>query len=383
MPRKPAGTGRKRPLLNIPIERLHLDANNPRLPEEVQGKSEREVLGSLKEYFDLEPLAGSMSENGYFDEEPLVATPIGLPKQFKGKSYEVLNNDEKYLSFINNQKTEFIVVEGNRRLATVEFLLSSDLRSKFKIRAWPTISASIKKDLEILPVIIYPEREGILQYLGVRHIAGIKKWESFAKARYIDYMVKRGHQIDQMQAQVGDRSNSARKIYYCLRLVKEAQEEFEIDTKRVESLFSYLLLATGQGSVKEYLGIPRRWVDVDFGHPIPRKKLKNLKNFFSWIFGEGKDKPAVIRESRDITNYLAPILWHKRAIEHLILTRSLLEAYERTDAEEKLLEKYLKKANLNLEWSLSFLHRHKTEKIKRETRKCQETLNIIKKILKV
>lgn len=380
MPNKFSGQGRRRPLLDLSVDQLHLDTNNPRLPEDVQGRSEEQVLESLKRVFDLEELAYSLSENGYFDEEPLVAIPQNLPKQFKKKDQESLNQNKEYINFINNPNTGFIVVEGNRRLATIRFLLNEDLRKRFNVRTWPTLSSGVREDLRKLPVIIYPERDGVLQYLGVRHITGIKKWESFAKARYIAYLIKQRFSIDEIQASVGDRSNSVRKIYLCYRLVEIAQEEFDADIKKIESFFSYLLLATGQGSVKEYLGIPRSWGEINFNNPIPKKKIENLKNLFSWIFGEGKDKQPVISESRDITNYLSPILSHKMAVQHLITTRNLAEAYERTDAEEKLVENYLRKANLNLEKALGLIHRHKTDAIKEEVSKIKETLKVMLKI---
>jgi hypothetical protein len=50
------GFGRKRPQLNIPIRRLHLDNENPRLPEEVQGKGEPELLNVLYKVFNLDEL---------------------------------------------------------------------------------------------------------------------------------------------------------------------------------------------------------------------------------------------------------------------------------------------------------------------------------------
>ncbi len=381
MERRFPGKGRKRPLLDIEVERLHLDVNNPRLPEGVQGTSEEEVLADLKKEFYLEELAYSLAENGYFDEEPLVAVPRTLPKKFRNKSSEALNQDDDFITYLRDKKTEFTVIEGNRRVAAVRLLLSEDLRSKFNIKTWPRISAEVKSDLGKLPVIIYPERDQVLQYLGVRHITGIKKWESFAKARYISYLMNQGFAIDQIQTMVGDRSNSIRKIYFCYRLVEKAQDEFDVDMKKIESYFSYLLLTTGQGPAKEYLGIPKSWREVNFKRPIPKAKIENLKNIFSWIFGEGKDTPPVIRESRDITNSLSPILRHETAIKHLIATRSLAEAYERTDAEEKLIEKYLQRANTNLEKSLGFVHRHKTDKIKEEINKCQETLKAILKVL--
>jgi hypothetical protein len=62
----------RRTPLYIPVSRLFLDPENPRLPKEAQGKSEGELLEVLFRRFNLEELAYSMAENGYFDEEPLV-----------------------------------------------------------------------------------------------------------------------------------------------------------------------------------------------------------------------------------------------------------------------------------------------------------------------
>src|ERR1700684_1957742 len=83
LPSAPAGLGRKRPLRNLGIGRLHLDPENPRLPEEVQGRGEEELLQHLYEHFALEEIASSMAQNGYFDEEPLVAVPNRLPKKLR------------------------------------------------------------------------------------------------------------------------------------------------------------------------------------------------------------------------------------------------------------------------------------------------------------
>ena len=61
--------------LIVPIENIHLDPNNPRLPEEFQNKSQKELLDILYKYFALRELAESMARNGYFEEEPLVVIP--------------------------------------------------------------------------------------------------------------------------------------------------------------------------------------------------------------------------------------------------------------------------------------------------------------------
>ena len=72
------GRGRKRPFLDIKVERLELDPSNPRLPKDLRDKGQNEIISILRRYFDLDELAYSMAENGYFDEEPLVAVPINI-----------------------------------------------------------------------------------------------------------------------------------------------------------------------------------------------------------------------------------------------------------------------------------------------------------------
>ena len=377
----PSGLGRKRPQLNVAAENLHLDPLNPRLPEDIQGKNEDDIIYALYRFFDVDELAYSMAENGYFDEEPLVAIPNELPIEFQGLESHQLIGNESYISFIKNASTHFTVLEGNRRLSTIKLLLSNELKTKFKIRTLPDITDIVKGDLSVLPVIIYPSRKEVLPYLGVRHISGIKKWEPYAKARYVAKMVDEGMTIDDIQKQVGDRNNSARKIYLCYQLIEVAKHEFDLNTEKAENLFSYLLLASGQGSIKDYLGIEKRLQDVNLASPVPPDKLRNLKNIFSWLFGEGKDKLPVIKESRDITDKLAPVLRNTNATLYLATTRDLNEAYERSDGEQELLRKYLVKANSLLEKTLGFISRNRGEDVNEEVRRIKETIGSIETLL--
>lgn len=377
-----AGSGRKRPLLNISYSKLKLDPLNPRLPEDVQGKKEEDICYALYRFFDTEELAYSMSENGYFDEEPLVAIPENLPSTFENFTPEEFNASQDYKNYIKDSNTKFIVVEGNRRLSTIKLLLESELRSTLKIRNFPEITEEVKSDISILPVIIYPNRKEVLPYLGVRHISGIKKWEPYAKARYVAKMVEQGFSIDDIQKQVGDRTNSARKIYLCYQLIEVAKYEFDLNTDKAENFFSYLLLASGQGSIKDFLGIEKRIQDVKFEQPIPPNKFENLKNLFSWLFGEGKEVLPVIKESRDITSKLSPVLRVPEATEYLKITRDLSEAYERSDGEDELLKKNFVKANRLLAQSLGYISDGNSEEIKTEVIRLQEILASILSITK-
>ncbi len=367
--------------MNISIDNLFLDPLNPRLPEDTQGKGEEDICSTLYHSFDIEELAYSIAENGYFDEEPLVAIPKNLPSQFEGLNYEHLCKDAAYNAYISNESTEFIVVEGNRRLSTVKLLLSDSLRMAIKIRTFPEISPKVRDDISILPVIVYPTRKEVLPYLGIRHISGIKKWEPYAKARYIASMIDKGFSIDDIQKQVGDRNNSTKKIYLCYQLIEVAKYEFDLNTQKAEDFFSYLLLASGQGSIKDYLGIEKRLQDVDLNNPVPKSKLENLKNIFSWLFGEGKEKLPVIKESRDITSKLSPVLRNPEAIEYLRLTRDLNEAYERSEGEEELLRRNIVRANKLLTQSLGYIKKNNWEIISDEVVKLKEIVESIENMV--
>jgi len=371
------GLGRKRPQLDIPITRLHLDNENPRLPEEAQGKGESELLNVLYKEFFLDELADSMTKNGYFDEEPLVAIPRKLPRGFES----VDPNSKEFLTFVKNESTEFTVVEGNRRLATAKLLIDAKLQEKLRIKNWPSLTEEVADDLRTLPVIVYPERNEVVPYLGVRHIVGIQKWGSYAKARYIAKMIEDGLSIEEIEAQIGDKQGSVAKYYLCYKLLKQIEDEFEFDTEKAKEDFSLLLLAIGQGNIKRFLGLPRRLAEVDSSAPVPTSNLENLRSLISWIFGDGKKGP-VITDSRDITDYLSHVVASPDAMTHLENTGDLLEAYDRTDGEEKMLIRYLNTANRKLEGALGVAHRHKTPEVIIEAEKCEQTMKALLKTLR-
>ncbi len=389
MPREGmAGVGHKRPQLEVPIERLHLDPANPRLPEEIQGSKEPELLQHLFDHFDLEEIADPMAKYGYFDEEPLVAVPQKIPPGLLAEPGE--RESDKYCKFIEQDTTNFTVVEGNRRLATARILLDAGLRKTLKIRSWPEISDSVEADLGTLPVIVYPSRKEVLPYLGVRHITGNKKWESYAKARYIADMMKEGHGVEQIEEQVGDRAQSVRKNAIAYHTLRQAKEELDLDIGRAKKEFSLLLLAIGQQSIKFFLGWSRKvpktdqlksikLEEIELDSPVPANHLKNLRDLLSWLYGEGSKVRPVINESRDITNYLSTVVASKTAVEHLRQTRDLLEAYDLTDGEEAMLKKLLRTANNKLEKALGVAHRHKTADVIDEAVKCHETAGRIVK----
>ena len=368
------GFGRKRPQINKPVSLLHLDKDNPRLPKEAQGKAESELLKVLYKEFNLDELAESMAQNGYFDEEPLVAIPSEIPEDYAEES-------EKLRTFANDDHTELTVVEGNRRLATAKLLLSKELREDLSIKSWPEITELVANDLKILPVIVYAKRAEIVPYLGVRHIVGIRKWDSYAKARYIANMIEGGLTPKEVEAQVGDQQSSVTKSYVCYKLLEQLEDEFETDTRNAKKDFSLLILAIGQGNIKRFLGLPKKLSQANLGSPVPEQNVGNLRDLVSWIFGDGEKKP-VIEESRDITNLLSHVVVSSDAVRYLTLSRDLQGAYDRTDGEERMVVRYLSQANSKLEAALGVAHRHQTPEVVSEIEKCEQTVKQLVKAVK-
>lgn len=357
-PEQPVGQGRKRPQLNVDIDRLHLDVLNPRLPEEIQGSKESSVLEHLL-HFDLDELADSMGQNGYFDEEPLVVVPDDLPVKLTPQPG--VPETAGFIEFINRGTTTFTVLEGNRRLSTAKLLLDAGLRSALKLRGWTDPSEAVKKDLSVLPAIVYPTRKEVLPHLGVRHISGNKKWESYTRARYIAEMQKEGFSVGDIQKHVGDRAGVVRLNAICYNLLRSAREDLGLDIKAAKADFSLLQLAIGQAAVKRFLGWEKpdpkrpdqqrtlRTNEVDLDEPVQESHLQNLRDLLSLIYGDGSGNAKVITESRDVAKKLCLVLGCPVATANLIKHRQLDRAMDLLSDGEAKLKCALVKAKLHLE----------------------------------
>ena len=319
-----------------------------------------------------------MSQNGYFDAEPLVAIPRDLPAHLAKLDSSAIIAHEDYRPFIEAEDTEFIVVEGNRRLCAAKYILSGAKR-QFPV----PLNDAVRDDLKNLPIIVYPKRQDVIAYLGARHIIGTKKWDAFSKATYISNLSEEYKlSMDDIQTAIGDVTGSARKAYASYRMIQLIEENYEnVDTSEAKSNFSYLILSTGQGAIKDFLGLPKRWTDIDFSKPvIPKNKLENLLMLFLWLFGDGNRKRA-IKESRDITNFLSHIVQSDDAVRVLNDTWDVQAAFDISGGEEALIRTYFTRANMNLEKVLGILHRHKSDLIKKEVERSADTIETMRSII--
>jgi hypothetical protein len=324
-------------IVERPVEDLILDPENPRLALEAR-TSQDAILERM--YIDeaLEELAISFVRNGYFWEEPLVVVPS--PK-----------DDDK-----------FIVVEGNRRLAALRLLLNPSLRKKLRVTNFPDAPAARPNELKEVPTVTYPSRDRIVPYLGFRHITGVKKWEPYAKARYIDGLLRSGITIEQIEESIGDNARTVRKLYQSYLVYRQIQDDLDVDTKEVRSNFSLLEVVLGQQAVKELLGIPRQLPRERTETVIPPERLPALREVVSWVYGDPKSgELRVIAESRQIPQRLAPVIANEEALAYLRKTRDLEGSYERSGGERQYYLKQLNAASRAVERALGIAPLYKND----------------------
>lgn len=193
----------------IPIDKLRLDKENPRLPLHLK-KEDNTILNYIASTTSIEDLMSAIAQNGFFEAEPLVA----------------IEDTEK--------SDSYIVVEGNRRLTAVLLLKDPSLceRPSRRMLELSQLAQTFSKELQKLPVIIRKTRKEVLPFLGFRHITGVKQWDPLAKARYIKQLfseINSGTDIDERYKQIahiiGSRKDYIRRNLDALAVYDMAEKK--------------------------------------------------------------------------------------------------------------------------------------------------------------
>ncbi|PPK84764.1 hypothetical protein CLV84_3928 [Neolewinella xylanilytica] len=389
------GKGGRKPLLDLSSSIISLDRNNPRLIPylpKAEDASQSDLVRVLYEHFDSENVGLSLVQNGYFDEEPIVVIPDKKPKDFDPNAYDNVDDlAEKYKELIEAGEITFTVVEGNRRLSAIKLISNKALRDELKLdKIFPkTNDEYILYDITNIPSIIYPKREDVYTYLGIRHIAGNLKWEAFAQASYtadmIDFYVKQdksvSEAIKEVQQIIAHRSDKLVKQYVAFKLYEQANEDLDFDTKPIINKFSLLTVAYNSGAIRDYVGLPK-YKDVNFGQDlVPDDKLEEFRNILTWIYGDkSRNKNRVLSDSRKITSELSYVVKHEEAVEYLMQYEDLDGAYERTSGEKEFLLKKIRNATRAIKSSLQYAYKYRNEEqLLDEVELLKEAIEVLEK----
>jgi hypothetical protein len=317
------------------IDSLLLDAENPRLVEYglTAKATQFDILKILWERMAVEEVAMSIAHNGYFEHEPLFAT------------------ERRGLA-------NFVVIEGNRRLAAVKLLLDGTLRRRLRATNLPEIdriAPARRAELTQLPVVITTKRD-IWRYLGFKHVNGPATWSSYSKAQYIAQVHNEyGVSLADIAAQIGDYNSTVERMYRGLMVILQAEAGggfSRADTFNGKFYFSYIYSGIELPRIRSYVGItdtPRAE-----RHPVPRNKLTELTELCLWLYGSKSQntRPIISSQNPDL-HTLDAVLGEDRGAAALRDGLSLSIAHDISQGDERLFKTSLHSAKHALQTALS------------------------------
>lgn len=265
--------------IDVALAQLRLDPSNPRLPPDVQGSSQLELARYIDAQYDPLRVARSITAHGYFRSEPLI--------------------------LIESEDTgTFIVVEGNRRLVALLGLSDSEVRQSFEDpEVWDALATEAQLP-EKYPAVLAASRKDVAPIIGYRHISGIEPWDPLAKARFVAALVDdpvSPTSFEDVASIVGESAGDVRSLYRNERILRQAREEFGIDTATAEDEFGVFTRAMNSPSLREFIGAPPPAQVAIGAAPLPGDKSDELSELVTWIFGGENAEGKVIAESRDLT----------------------------------------------------------------------------------
>lgn len=196
-------------IVQVPVSALKLDRENPRLAEGADVSSQSALMNLFYDNYVLEELAASYVANGFFPSEHLL----------------VLKDE-------NNPGG--VVLEGNRRLAALKFLLHDSDAVEAGLPEYQTddeFTVADRRALEEVPVLYVDSRDEIWAYLGFRHISGPKEWSPAAKARYVSMRIDEVAKTDPEHCfkivgkEIGSNAGGARNMYIQYAVLRAARDE--------------------------------------------------------------------------------------------------------------------------------------------------------------
>ncbi|MCK6966312.1 hypothetical protein L8S93_03950 [Enterobacter kobei] len=340
----------------IETGKLEFDPENPRFYRlNDRAGSDNAVVEEMLDDESVQDLMLSIGEQDYFPGEPLLVVK-------KGK--------------------KFVVVEGNRRLAAVK-LLNGDLKPpKKKEKGVQIILDEAVYKPTNLPCLVYKNREDVLRYIGYRHITGVKEWDALSKAKYLKELSDTFYQgksynvlFKSLAKEIGSKAYYVGLLLTSLNLYEQALDKdfFDLPMTEKDVDFSYITTALGYKNITDWLGLEDR-NDLD----AKNLDIDNLNKLFAWFFVRDQQGETIIGESRGIKK-LNKIVASEVAVDNLIKSKNIEEAFLYTNGQEEALEEALNLAESSLKvvWDMLLKNNKFTE---RQESHANEISSIARKI---
>lgn len=279
--------------VTVAIENLLLDPNNPRFADisdealniDKSRFSEATIQANAYEKmtnpkFDTVTLANSIATVGFVPVDNIV---VGR-----------LNENQYY------------VIEGNRRTTAIKYLLRQHSLGQ------TTLSEDCIEKLKLVDVLVVDDSENATEFVGmiiqgIRNVSGIKEWDAFQKAQFINDMVEKNKQPGEISKTIGMPVKEINRYFKTYNTMLQFKTDEEYASKWKPSFFSYF---------DEVLKKPALRTFFEFNEDTLRfDNITNLKRFYEWIVPD-EEGNVTISDAHNVRR-LSELVNDKLALNYL------------------------------------------------------------------
>lgn len=275
------------------IEVILLDPNNPRFADvsddalniDKSRFSEEAIQSAAYEKmtnpkFDIITLANSISTVGFIPVDSIVVARL----------------TEKY----------FYVIEGNRRITAIKYLL------KQHQLGLTTLDEVIIDKLKKIDVLVVDDKENSTEFVGmiiqgIRNVSGIKEWDAFQKAQFINDMIEKGKQPGEISRTIGMSVKEINRYYKTYSVMLQFKLDEEYAGKWKPSFFSHFDEVLKKPALRDFFGFNQETFRFE--------NIVNLKRFYEWIVPD-EEGNATISDAHNVRR-LSEFIDDKVALNYL------------------------------------------------------------------
>jgi hypothetical protein len=245
-----------------------------------------------------------------------------LIPEIKDLKQGILTNDFIYIETIIVKPLDeenYIVVEGNRRTATLKSLYEDYKVNEIDEKLVNLIDI-FNNGIVVGLVDATIHDEDIL--MGMRHITGVKPWKAFSKAKLIVKLKEqRGYDFREIAEKLTGTASDIKKRYNALKLLENMINN-DYDYENVSDLYNLFVEALGKPAFRD-------WLEYDEEN-IKFKNQTNLDRFYKWLIPftnevTGEEESAIITNPQALRE-VAQILKDESALEILEVERDVFKA---------------------------------------------------------
>ncbi|MCB2413469.1 ParB N-terminal domain-containing protein [Demequina sp. TTPB684] len=246
--------------------RFHGNSDAPEIAERrVAEPSVQDAALRRHDKDGLSDLRASVVENGYLEVDRIVVKPHQLAGEDTGK---------------------YLVIEGNRRVATLKRLQQDHL-------AGAHVPAAVVQVMAAVPCVRLndSDRATELAIMGVRHVGGIKEWGGYQGAKIVAILKdEEGLDTPEVAARLGLPSQEVNRRYRAIKAVDQMRSDEEYGHHVTPDHYALLHEAVAIPKVRDHYG----W-DNEENSFADEQKARDLYSLLCpWTDGEGAKRPAKI-----------------------------------------------------------------------------------------